>query len=833
MCLVANLRPYLVIDPAFTSEEGHALIGIDLATSRDAESGSIGSALAAPDVEYRPPLLSREQLRLTVDNGAVTLLDCTNAARDFGHGLAKRGVAGQRKASDLARSFLVNESVGDVDGWRSGDLAVIDVAAVQRTLSPYAQLDRSRRPAITGHLPEASPWLPYPSRERDVQVVLTGFDGVAGSHSGGENAAADSQGPISGHAWTILFGCAGTGKSRLAHEVATRFEGGAAWWLTSNDDETLRRSLAAAHASESGRTIRGTDMSGRDEETDAALARLRASAMPWLVVLDNANCAPSELQSRPRPRAELGQRVLVTTLSRYEPAWRKVIPNANFVPVEALTDEDLDAVGSGLVKAARDAAGGSALLVNAYTSLSRAYGVQLEQQLVVTSGEGADRLWQVFLELASSDEIEAVHRVSWLPPEGLTKSIIGSHADRLAWLGLLTRSLVRSSSEPLYDLHREIGNSTRSTDPDPVGHVLSLLEGTDSFDYLDRFGNTDTLDEMARVLLPAHRQPYPTAGLGPGLVYLARLFELYGRVVAREAAPSAEELHIQASSRDDVQGLQLAECFHGRARAVNQDTTRSEPVSKAENETEEEHARRNREREAHVDEALALIERARVLREGDAKLVARSEAVLGLLQQKKARFLPAKERAALLVSAYNVLVRSRDERVAIIREERHTAGVEDERLDFDPEIARARFNLAGAANDLARVLPATDQEGRSHYLAEARDTYDEVLALRRAIYGSFRPHPHIVACVRGLGLIAYQTSWLIVGDNESRVASLRAAHDYLTQALTDDELLDFEDGVDVTKTLLLLAKVSERRLRLAGGEGKLSSMRSQADAENT
>jgi hypothetical protein len=469
--------------------------------------------------------------------------------------------------------------------------------------------------------------------------------------------------------------------------------------------------------------------------------------------------------------------------------------------------------------------------VRAYTSLAHVYGVRLEDQLAVTPGEGSDRLWRVFIGLASLDEIEAAHRLSWLPPDGIPEPIAGPLAGRLARLGLLTQSLVRSAPEPLYDLHRSIGGSARSTDPDPAGHILSLLEeNSDSYDHLDRFGDTNTLDEMAYVLLPAHRGGDPRPGLGPGLVYLAQLFELYGRVIARGTVPSAEELHIEASSRDDVQGLLLAECLHGRARAVNQDTTRNQPVD----ESEEDHARKNREREAHVDEALALIEQARALRQGNAKLVARSDAVLGLLQQKKARFLPADQRVDLYIAAYNVLARSRDVRVAIIREERRRAGVVDEaRLDLDAEIARARFNLAGAANDIASALPDTDLEGRARYLAQARDTYGEVLALRRALYGTARPHPHIVACVRGLGLIAYQTAWLVDTDKESRVASLRTAHDYLTQALTDDEMLDFEDGPDVVKSLFLLGKISDRRLRLSAGEGRLSLMRSQADLENT
>lgn len=836
MCLAADLRPYLVVDPAFTPEEGHALIGVDLATGINVGRGSIGSDSDVATGDYIPPLLTRAQLRRNIDNGSVELLDCTNAALDLGLGLASRGVEGRKDAGRFARSFLQHESTGDVDEWTKGIVAVVDIVAVQRTRTPYSELDRSKRAAITGHLPAAPPWLSYPKREELIDDVLAGFSEVVRLNrlESEPQEEVDSDGSVSDRAWTILVGPAGTGKSRLAHEVATRFESGAAWWLTSNDERTLRRSLAAAQASETGRTIKGTDMLGRDEETDAALARLRTSAMPWLVVLDNANCTPANLgRSRPRPRVELGQRALVTTLSEYEAAWRKILPNARYFTVVPLSDDDLKAVGSTLSKSVRDAAGGSALLVGAYTSLQRIFGDDLEEKLAATSGNGAERLWKVLLELGTDEEIEAAHRLSWLPPDGLPAQIIGPMVGRLSILGVLTQSLVRSASEPLYDLHREIGRAARSTDPTPVEHVISLLENAESFDYLDRFGDTETLDEMANVLLPVHREGRSSEGLGPALVYLARLFELYGRVVARGSTRSAEEMHIEASQRDDVQGLLLAECLHGRARAVNQDNNRNSPVDQETGETDQDHARRNAEREGFVDGALVMIEEAKTLRAGDAKLVARSDAVLGLLQQKKARFLPPDERANALVAAYGVLMHSRDVRVEIIRDERRSAGVDDETLlDLDPEIARARFNLAGAANDIARALPVTDPEGRSHYLDEARNTYEEVLNLRRAIYGTSRPHPHIVACIRGLGLIAYQRSWLVDAGKESRVASLRASHAYLTQAMSDDELLDFEDGTDVAKTLLLIAKAAERRLLLSAGRDQLSSMRSQADTEN-
>jgi hypothetical protein len=391
MCLAAGLRPYLVVDPAFTAEEGHALIGVDLESGLDAASGTLSPPAADIDALRRGLTGTREQLQRAVGNGTVMLLDCTNATRDLGLGLARRGVAGRVDASNLARSFLSHESTGEVAGWPSGDLAVIDVAAVQRHLAPH-ELDRSKRPTITSHLPEAPPWLRYPSREGLIEQIREGLAKVTGPGPGEDDEDA-AEGGAADRAWTILFGPAGIGKSRLAHEVATRFEGGAAWWLTANDDRTLRRSLAAAQARESGRTIKGTDMLGRDEETDAALARLRTSAMPWLVVLDNANCVPAELRSRPRPRADLGQRVLVSTLPQDERAWRQLMPGANFVYVEALTEADLDAVGSGLTRAARTAAGGSALLVGAYTSLSQGYGDRLEEQLTVTSGDGADRLW--------------------------------------------------------------------------------------------------------------------------------------------------------------------------------------------------------------------------------------------------------------------------------------------------------------------------------------------------------------------------------------------------------------------------------------------------------
>jgi hypothetical protein len=818
MAWSAGLRPYLVVDPARTEQSGHAVVAIDLDQSLENRSslGIFPDGDQSPGWELAPYMNLRARV---VDLERLVLLDCSHATAkpDSGAGAGvsiagePRGIRHLTEAIAKAAPFLTDLSTGSVPGWPADTLAVVDVVGALRARGwRPLRVDRSRRPAITSSLPEAPAWVAYPSRERLCDDILARSSPV---RSG-----------------VVLFGRPGVGKSRLAHEVATRSGRTSAWWLTANDDRTLRRSLASANASESGRPLPETDL-GRDDEAVLGLARLSENRNPWLVVLDNANCHPRELKACPRARAELGQRLIVTTLPEFAEAWAGFLgegvgpgdaAQVGF-DVNPLDDADLLAVGSTLSATARAAAAGSVLLVRAFEALGHAHPDDFESTLNAEDGDSAVRLWHVFQKLEPGS-VDIATRAAWLPADGMPLALLGEGASRLVETGLLTRSLTRTSRYPLFDLHRTIGAAARATDSRPVERILVLLQESSCRDHLDRFGDSQVLDRMACVVLAAHRRQSNRPGLGPAFVSLAALLEAFGRVAQRKHEPdqgwSAEELLTNAQDLDDLSPLERADCLHGLARAVNQDTSRNGPkaVRHGETETGEELTAReaeNRRRRTQVKEALVMIEQARELRRANPMLVARSEALRGLLMQKEARFLGDGLRTARLREAYDVLTVSLRDREKIIYEQRRAVNLPDDELDQDPELARAIFNLAGAANGLAAALPADDQGGRRRYLDQSGEVYERVRGLRLKIYGAARPHPHVLACVRGLGMNHYQRAWLLMSSAQEKLAELRTATEYLTQALSGDERLDYEDGDDTVKTLALMQKVVELRLHLS------------------
>lgn len=818
MCIAAGLRPYLIVDPAWKPGVGHVVVGVDTSTEPNSLVGGIAHSRGATTPEnHLVEVLSRRDLDEVRHRTALNIVDCTHAARAGrpGDGLP-RAVQDLDTAVRNGKAFVRHRSDAYRAGWKTGEVGVVDVCAVQRFHSP-ADLDRSVLPAITSQLPEVERWIPFPSR------VRLGDEAV-------EHLRADH-----GNGWVILYGDAGVGKSRLAYEVATQFEVSGAWFLTANDDKTLRRSLATVGAAETGRPLPDNDPAGRDEVTASALARLHASELPWLVILDNANCSPRELRSRPRVRPDRGQRAVVTTLPEYVDAWKAAIPDAVFREVSALSGEDLDETRSDLPDAARSAAQGSALLVRAYGALAERVGTaELTGALAEhTEGSGARRLWAVARHFATSEERASAHRVAWLPPDGIPQSLVGPLAVGLRGLGLLTLSLTRPAEETLFDLHRTLGAALRSTDPDPATNVLAVLGDTAAREHLNEFGNTDTLDELARVLVAAYDDDPNRPGLGLAMVELASLYELYGRTLASTGPYYAEEFHRRAASVPEVKAepLVLAECLHGMGRAVNQDPQRSGKAARGRLSAEEYEAT-NTTRAAWVDEALGWVGEALRLRDGYPRPVARTNALLGLLQQKKAHFVPPDKTHEILIEALETLTVSRDERQRIICAERKAAGYPANTLDHDPEIARARFNLAGVANNIAVSLPAEDQPGRRRHLSIARETYEGVLALRREIYGGARPSPHLAACFRGLALIDYQETWLLDLTDDQRTDLLRRAFDTARTALELEQRLDVNDGTDIGKSLDLISKIVDMRQSIrSGGERNVDQIRAKGDAE--
>lgn len=801
-----GLRPLVVVDPCWSEDTGHAVLAVDLSMdAQSTETADLGNGFE--EVEKKGfGKVSRWSFESAVRRGRLVLLDVTEASSYFVHG-EHAGGRSFEEACAFGNQLFAGLERGRFDDWTDNQMvSVVDVDVTSRMdgFEP-ARLDESRMPAVSLQVPPGPAWIAYPSRSPILEELVNSISNSAGASSA---------------AWAIIVGDAGVGKSTLAHRAVISSSAVGAWFLTASSEPTLKQSLGRAFAAERGQPL-PSEGGVRSEDAAVALGRLHSSQAPWVVVLDNANCVPGSLRSLPQPRADLRQRVVVTTQPQYLDAWRAAYPLATVVELGALGSEDIAALnGVADITWLADVAEGSPLLLGAYAAMAGPAGPGLKavEDAVGRAGaaRGSERLCAVVLDVfgEESDLVAGLRDAAWMPPQGLPARLLGPNVDVLVTARLFSPTLsLADDHEIAYDLHRSLASAVRRSDPDPPRRAAGLLQRAPFISHLDRRGDVETLTQMATVLLEASGRD-DIDSLGSTLVTLGDLFELHGRVVKTEPPrrDSQEELHDVAERRADVRldRLLWARALHGKARAVNQDDKRNGP-KKGDEERTQTNAR-------HVKEAIEWMEHAEALRDGDRVLVARSKAMRALLIQKRAKFVRGFEKVALLEESRRELEASRDVRTAAIIERRRGEQVPEEELELDEEIARARFNLAGVYNALAAVEDAAAQR-RAELLDRAYEVYENVGEIRRAIYGRQWAHPHIAACDFGMGLVCYQRTWLLELDVETRERELRRAEVFTEASLHARAQIDHEDGTDVTKSLKLLAKIS--LARLAHDDGKI------------
>ena len=580
----------------------------------------------------------------------------------------------------------------------------------------------------------------------------------------------------------VLHGESGTGKTTIARALAVEQRLGAGWVLNASSRETLVDALAQAELAQ--RDIGVDELSDqlREGYAYAALDRLRTTDDEWVVVLDNADGSPRALRGLlPRPRG--GQRLIVTTTNGRD--WAAAPGVDHRVPLAPLSEEAiLEELDGDAVLAA--ATGGLPLVLEAYRAFlsSEEHGATaLHTAAQQRSGPAA--LWAALADVGAFDgRLSLCAVAALLPPDRVPATLAErlGDADDGAVGELARRGLLLDSGEAAR-LHRLFGAAVREALDADAGELLDgaavrIATDAEALVLLDRHGDPVTIRSLDRRLGGIDdRTHHPDPTLGRALHGLAAVLELKGDTAGSAALYERAERHLQADTTEERR--LLAECLHGRARLVNQRSTRDEPLLRA---------------------AVEWTQDAQRLQQGAGNPdgVGKSRALEGLLLQKTVNFAGTKaDKLKILLDAKEIL------------EEAH--GLREDKLPVGhPELLRSEFNLAGNRVELAHL----EREHARAHLGRAAEVYRNVDAGRRALYDLER-HPHIAACRNGLGIVQYYVSLYVATTAEERTAALRAATGYVEDALAQRQAFDGDDDLaDTQKSLALLGKILVARTAL-------------------
>jgi hypothetical protein len=514
------------------------------------------------------------------------------------------------------------------------------------------------------------------------------------------------------------------------------------------------------------------------------------------VVLDNCDVPPGapDLADRiPRP-AHAGQVVIITTTC---PDWEQYAEARDWLycPLPALGEEDLSALG--LPSSVAGAVAGRPLIAQALSALA-GYGSGPAGWPEPRHGavdDGPELVWSLVRSVATEmpGVMTLARTLAWCPPEplnaasvlataGTTDGLAAAPLDRMRFL---TRS---PGSGGAIQMHRLFAQAVRAQAwrdaPATAAAVIARLM-TDDRARLLFIGAADTsalrLLEGSGTADPgtAPGEVARTAELLPdqaerGLLWhgLGRIRERRGPV--RESAPHFERA-LETLDRDKYPS-ESAEAMIGLARVTYQNSQATKESLTA--------AR------GSVAQARALLDQ--LADPAARQLSEQGNALSWLIARTLAgRTTDPAVRAAQLAEVCDQLWRSYEQRLRIARKLGGQAPVgrsAPQRKDGqEPE--RAYYNLAGVYLLLARTRhklamaqrPGT--EARAQWMAQAGEALDEaggvyqaVRELREKRYAG-RVHPHLAACVNGLGLVAYYRAALL-GD----IAAIPAALGFAAQA---------------------------------------------------
>jgi hypothetical protein len=772
MCLRVGLRAYPVVlrDDRWGSDD-HAVVLVDLGMSADDARPAIPELCVELDGSEK--LTERHVYRRCPD--LEDALPADTVVVDVVQSLVSNAQVSQATFAQAcaAGARLLLDTRGHAT------VRVVDVVALHA--DGYPELGKQSdddRPAIYPSLPPLPPYVDYPSRA-DLIDRLAGLRGLV-----------------------VLCGPSGVGKSTLAARLAQNADDGSGWFLNASSTTTLAAALATAELAERGDVLPGPlEPNDVSSNASAARTRLRRATGSWVVVLDNADLEPGQLNGLPEVDGTRGQLLLVTTTNS---AWEQRADH--FVRLDQLRDEEVSAtLGEDVGAAVIHALAGRPLLMEASRRFQQTTGRQWWTQIEPgTADDAPHHLWAVVDTELEERPVGATARavaraMAWLPPVAVGIGVLESAVsgpevveavDLLHDLGVLTR---RSGTVQMHRLLRKAILTDRNAASEDHHAVVGALLRTETVrSFLALVPDLRSLGNMREIV-----------GANP-----VRLHAL-GALVERHDSELASKWYTDVLKivrkdddldYDDTERRIVVDSLRGQCRWILRDGEKP-PVD----------------RRLQLDLGITKAARAVTLAAGraaweDRLAASRAEAMLGLLLRARSnnrgtgdnRIEPDPDRAReLLDRAAHYLRHSASERKVLYQER----GID---LNQAADVDRSEFNLAGLGVDLAQL----NRERADAHLKEADEVYRRVGDLRRARYQSDE-FDEVVTCRHGQALVAYYRAVLLNGTAMRKYALLRdaagLAHDAAVNRAT---AAGPDDDANTTKSVLLQVKVALARFVL-------------------
>lgn len=830
MAVAASIRPFVAV--TLNAPTPHALVVLDLSEplSRDQAKREEGpehwldedghgvwrpESKSGPSVPHGVPWWE-------LSRSGWLIIDIACAAR-----------TGVKPADEFEAACL--EKLPGCSAKSGVTWTLIDVEAAMDGQERYKPPARRASYPIHSYLPELPEFRQYPTR-RD---LISELGATVGSGSTRR---------------LVLQGPGGRGKSLLAQRLAWAADNGCGWFLNATDAPTLRASLAAAEQAERGQWLEEgaraelPDSAEVTQLASAALARLKAAEVPWVVVLDNCDESPSEdLRAWcPQPHRP-GQIVIMTTRNE---AWASEPDDWTFRLVPALRAEDLQELHlpAALMGMAEDP-----LVAEPLAALA-ARGATVPETGRHTPQE---LVWTLILDAlgSGSHAVRLSELLAWLPPEptDIDAAPVGTDVLRR-----------REAAEELVRL-RFLTPVARPKELRAIW--LEASEAASSQPRATEVTHQTRLVQMHRMLAEVIREKKRAEGSSAVLAVLARvLTSTWGRRAFIQSADNSALARLEGSELKGVAEAAADTRIRGLAwHGLGYVRERRGPVAQSETAfllaLEELNAAANpyevaeakiglariafqkrgfdpaelRAAQASVQAARALLAQmagtdARQLRE-------QGNAMYWLIERKLAGKEKDPElRFSLLSRVGNELQRSYEQRLRIIRGANADVS-EPLRLEDGIGPERAYYNLAGlylglakARYDNAKVWwPTASPEKRMDLLAEVEKdlaagskVYREVADIRARRYMRMA-HPHHAACINGNAIVALHQA-VLLNQPEYMVDALRwvaAAVQERWQVasfspdVADDQIISNDD---VQKSVELSVKISVEGI-LAANKG--------------